>query len=236
MSKRGLRICVLTGAGVSAASGLPTFREPGNGLWAKYDPYKLATPEAFRARPDEVHEFYNLRRRFLCEAQPNAAHRALASLERKLAQSGGHLTIITQNVDDLHERGGSVNVLHIHGELLKARCSSCGGMFRWTSDLSRQDKCPGCGVMGNLRPHVVWFGEEPFLIDEAIAAATQADLFVAIGTSGSVYPAAGLVGLAAEHGVRTCEINVEPSENYRQFDERLYGPAEEVVPKWVEAL
>lgn len=236
LPKRGLRIAILTGAGISAASGLPTFREPGKGLWAKYDPYKLATPQAFHARPDDVHEFYNMRRRLLHEVHPNAAHLALANLEKHLAANGGNLTIITQNVDDLHERGGSTNVLHIHGELLKAKCRSCEGVVRWDSDLSRSDRCPRCDVAESLRPHVVWFGEMPFFMDEAKDIVAQSDLFVAIGTSGSVYPAAGLVAWASGHSVRTCEINLDPSENRHQFDDGHYGPAEEIVPRWAASL
>lgn len=236
MSTRRLKICVLTGAGISAASGLPTFREPGKGLWAKYNPYELATPQAFQSQPDEVHEFYNMRRRLLRDVEPNAAHRALAQLEEHLSRTGGELTIVTQNVDDLHERGGSENVLHIHGELLKARCQSCMGVFGWTSDLGRHDECPECGAVESLRPHIVWFGETPFFMDEAQDIVARSDLFVAIGTSGSVYPAAGLAAWASGHAVTTCEINIEPSENHQHFDIRHYGPSADIVPRWVASV
>lgn len=231
-----MQICVLTGAGISAESGLPTFREPGDGLWANFDPFELATPGAFKTQPQKVHEFYNLRRRMLQEVEPNTAHFALAELERHLEQAGGSLTVITQNVDDLHERAGSTNVLHIHGELMKARCVSCRNIFPWTRDLDTCTPCPSCGATECLRPHIVWFGEMPFFLDDAQDSIANSDLLASIGTSGSVYPAAGLVTWASNHGVSTCEINLTPSENHYVFDERHYGPASITVPKWVDQL
>ncbi len=197
---------------------------------------KLATPEAFARDPATVQAFYNARRRNLLAAEPNAAHRALARLQAGLAASGGALTLVTQNVDDLHERAGATEVLHMHGELLKARCLACGGVAEWRDDLGDAEACPECGAPGRLRPQVVWFGEMPMLMDEIEARLAGADLFAAIGTSGSVYPAAGFVREAQELGIRTCEINLEPSDNAGLFDERLYGPATSTVPEWAERL
>ena len=230
-----MKIFALTGAGASAESGLGTFRDK-DGLWSRFDPMKLATPEAFAHNPDEVHAFYNMRRQNLLSAEPNAAHRALARLEAGLAERGGSLFLCTQNIDDLHERAGSQRVVHMHGELLKARCTACGGTMPWHEDLSIAVPCPSCRRSGGLRPHVVWFGEMPLEMDAIYDALLGADLFVAIGTSGSVYPAAGFVSEARGHGIRTCEINLEPSDNARQFDEGRYGPASEVVPAWVEQV
>lgn len=230
-----MNIFVLTGAGVSAESGLGTFRDR-DGLWARFDPMKLATPEAFAHDPDRVHDFYNMRRRNLLTAEPNEAHRALARLERELAERGGSLFLCTQNIDDLHERAGSRQVAHMHGELLKVRCSHCEAVAPWRDDIATGSACPSCGRSQGLRPHVVWFGEMPLEMDAIYGALLDADLFVAVGTSGSVYPAAGFVNEARGHGIRTCEINLEPSDNARLFDETRYGPAGEVLPVWVEDL
>ncbi len=228
-------VFVLTGAGISAESGLGTFRDKdGQGIWARFDPMKLATPEAFARDPDNVLAFYDLRRRNLLNAKPNAAHQALARLEQALAERGGHLTLVTQNIDDLHERAGSRRVIHMHGELLKARCQHCGSVRLWPEDLSPSDVCPDCGRTGGLRPHVVWFGEMPLFMDDIDRALRKADLFVAIGTSGAVYPAAGFVAEARAHGLRTCEINLEAADNADLFDERRYGPASQTAPAWVE--
>ncbi len=228
-----INIFILTGAGVSAESGLGVFRGPGAALWKRHDPMQLATPEAFARDPALVHEFYNARRRNLLAASPNAAHVALARLEAGLAQRGGALTLVTQNIDDLHERAGSASVIHMHGELLKARCASCGAARDCREDLSTNSHCDCAGA---LRPHVVWFGETPLYMDEIYAALELADLFVAVGTSGAVYPAAGFVREARAKGLRCCELNLEPSDNADEFDDRRYGPASEIVPSWVEEI
>jgi NAD-dependent deacetylase len=230
-----VRLFVLTGAGISAESGLGTFRDKG-GIWARFDPMRLATPEAFARDPALVHDFYNLRRRNLLAVAPNAAHAALARLEDGLAGRGGGLFLCTQNIDDLHERAGSRAVHHLHGELLRARCLGCGGEAPWRDDLSTGTVCPSCGAAGGLRPDVVWFGEMPKGMDRVEVALLGADFFVSIGTSGAVYPAAGFVEAARSAGIRTCEINLEPSDNARAFVERIYGPATEAVPAFVERL
>jgi NAD-dependent deacetylase len=234
---RSKSIFVLTGAGISAESGLGTFRDrDGLGIWARFDPMKLATPEAFARDPDAVLAFYDLRRRNLLSAEPNAAHRALARLEQALTERSDHLTLVTQNIDDLHERAGSRRVIHMHGELLKARCQNCGSVRLWPEDLTSADVCPDCSRAGGLRPHVVWFGEMPLGMDLIDRALRKADLFVAVGTSGAVHPAAGFVAEARAHGIRTCEINLEAADNASLFDEQRYGPASATVPAWVEEL
>ncbi|GGK30292.1 NAD-dependent deacylase [Salinarimonas ramus] len=230
-----MNILVLTGAGISAESGLGTFRDVG-GIWAKFDPMKLATPQAFARDPQTVQAFYDARRENLLAAEPNAAHRALARLEAGLAERGGRLTLVTQNIDDLHERAGHREVLHMHGELLKARCTACEAVAEVRCDLAGGSRCSACGREGTLRPHVVWFGEIPFHLDAIEERLMAADLFVAIGTSGAVYPAAGLVGAARQAGIATREINLDPSDNAYLFDETDYGRASETVPRWVEAV
>jgi NAD-dependent deacetylase len=230
-----MKILVLTGAGISAESGLGTFRDKG-GLWSRFDPMKLATPEAFAKHPEQVHAFYNLRRRNVLDALPNPAHFALARLDAGLAEHGDELTLVTENIDDLHERAGTSRVTHMHGELLKTRCAHCEGVRPWRWDLAESDRCPGCGQCGHMRPHVVWFGEIPLEMDAIQGSLRSADLFVAIGTSGAVYPAAGFVAQAGALGITTCEINLEPSDNAELFDERRYGRASEVVPAWVEEV
>ena len=228
-------IFILTGAGVSAESGLGTFRDKrGEGIWARFDPMKLATPEAFARDPETVLAFYDSRRRNLINAKPNAAHFALARLEGALGALGGSLALVTQNIDDLHERAGSRKVIHMHGELLKARCLHCDSVRLWPDDLTPAHVCPDCGRKGGLRPHVVWFGEMPLRLDDIGRALRRADLFVAIGTSGAVYPAAGFVAEARAYGVPTSEINLEAADNADSFDEARYGPASEIVPAWVE--
>ncbi len=227
------KIVVLTGAGISADSGVPTFRHAG-GIWAKYDYRDVATPEGFAANPALVHEFYNLRRAGMVSVEPNAAHVALAWMEAALADSGGELTVVTQNVDDLHERGGGRNLLHMHGELAKIRCTKCGMVSGWLEDLFVDTVCPACSATRALRPHIVWFGEMPMLMDEITQKIAAADLFVSIGTSGSVYPAAGFVAEAKALGIRCIEINLEPSDTAGLFDETHYGPAAEIVPAWVK--
>ena len=230
-------IFVLTGAGISAESGLGTFRDKrGEGIWAKFDPMKLATPEAFARDPETVLAFYDLRRRNLRDAKPNAAHFALARLENALAKRGETLTLVTQNIDNLHERAGSASVIHMHGELLKARCGRCEAVRPWLDDLTVSHVCPDCGRAGTMRPHVVWFGEMPLGMDRIDRALREANLFVAIGTSGAVYPAAGFVAGARAYGLRTCEINLEAADNADLFDEQRLGPASQTVPAWVEGL
>jgi len=229
------RIFILTGAGISAESGLGTFRDK-DGLWAKFDPMKLATPEAFARDPARVHEFYNLRRKNLLDATPNAAHAALAELERSLATTGGRLDIVTQNIDDLHEQAGSQNVIHMHGELLKARCTACAAITPCREDIDASSLCVACGASNVMRPHVVWFGEMPLFMDVIDDALIAADVFVSIGTSGAVYPAAGYVAEARARGIPTLELNLEPSDTATVFDEARYGPASSVVPAWVREI
>jgi NAD-dependent deacetylase len=230
-------IFILTGAGISAESGLGTFRDKkGGGIWAKFDPMKLATPEAFARDPETVLAFYDLRRRDLLNATPNAAHVALARLEAALTERGDGLTLVTQNIDDLHERAGSHRVIHMHGELLKARCCACEAVRPWLDDLTVAHACSDCGHLGALRPHVVWFGEMPLAMDLIGRALRKSDLFVAIGTSGAVYPAAGFVAEARAYGLRTCEINLEAADNADLFDEQRLGAASETVPAWVEEV
>jgi NAD-dependent deacetylase len=230
-----LNVFVLTGAGISAESGLGTFRD-ASGIWTRYDLSEVATPEGFARDPAKVRDFYNARRSNLAGAAPNAAHLALARLQTGLAARGGRLFLCTQNVDDLHERGGCTEVVHMHGELRVTRCDDCGATWPDADPLSADIACPACRIVGTARPHVVWFGEVPLFMDEIDEALEEADLFVSIGTSGAVYPAAGLVAQARRLGVRTCELNLEPSDNARAFDERRYGPATEVVPAWVEEV
>ena len=232
-----MRLFALTGAGVSAESGLGTFRDKkGEGIWARFDPMKLATPEAFARDPEAVQAFYDARRRNLLGAEPNGAHFALAGLERALDARGGELTLVTQNIDDLHERAGSRRVIHMHGELLKARCVRCAAVLPQREDLGGSSRCPACETVGALRPHVVWFGEVPLHMEEISAALVRADRFAAIGTSGSVYPAAGFVAEARALGLGTCEINLEPSDNAHLFDERRYGKASEAVAAWAREI
>lgn len=230
-----MRVFVLTGAGVSAESGLGTFRDAG-GIWARFDPMKLATPAAFADDPVRVHDFYNMRRRNLLDAAPNAAHAALARLEAGLAARDGGLFLCTQNIDDLHERAGSRSVHHMHGELLKARCTACGTVARWRDDLFVTTPCAACCRTGTLRPDVVWFGEMPRGLDLIDAELAAADRFVAIGTSGTVYPAAGYVAAAGRRGIPTVEVNLAPSESALAFDEGRYGSATETVPALVAEL
>ncbi len=228
-------IVVLTGSGISAESGVATFRDTG-GIWAKYDYREVATPEGFAADPALVHRFYNDRRRGLSSVAPNAAHFALGELEAGLAARGSVMTLITQNVDDLHERAGSQNLLHMHGELSKSQCGACGDVRACGEDLSIEIACPVCERAGALRPFVVWFGEMPRFMDAAMEAIASADLFVSIGTSGSVYPAAGFVTDARGAGVAAMELNLEPSENAHFFTDSRYGPATKIVPAWVREM
>ena len=226
-----MRIVVLTGAGISAESGVPTFRD-SDGLWEGHRVEDVATPEAYEHQPSVVHRFYDARRAALAEVEPNPAHRALARLEVAL---GEDLLVVTQNIDDLHERGGSTRVLHMHGELRAALCRGCGGRVAWTEGLADYPPCPRCGVT-ELRPDVVWFGEVPYEMDRIFGALDDADVFVSIGTSGAVYPAAGFVQYAAARGARTLELNLEPSAGTHLFAEARHGPASALVPAWVAEL
>ena len=224
-------IVVLTGAGISAESGIDTFRAAG-GLWEQHRVEDVATPEGFARDPGLVQRFYDARREAVQKAQPNPAHEALARLD---AEWEGDLLIITQNVDDLHERAGATRVLHMHGELLSALCAACEARHAWSDPLFDQPACPGCGEQA-LRPDVVWFGEMPYEMERIYEALRRADLFVSIGTSGAVYPAAGFVRDAREYGVRTLELNLERSEGSYWFDEARKGRASELVPQWVEEM
>lgn len=235
MSRYG-RIVILTGAGLSAESGLATFRDAG-GIWAKYDYREVATPQGFAKNPRLVHEFYNMRRRELLKVGPNAAHQALAVLEREhAAKNGGSVLIVTQNIDNLHEAAGSANFIHMHGELLKAKCVFCNGVHVWRDDILLESRCPSCGKKHGMRPDVVWFGEMPYHMEQIAEALESADLFISIGTSGNVYPAAGFVELASRAGAHTVELNLEPSDGVTLFDEAIHGPATEVVPAYVAKL
>ena len=232
---REKRIVVLTGAGVSKESGLSTFRD-SDGIWAHVRVEDVATAEAFRRAPQRVHAFYNQRRRGLLAAtvRPNAAHDALARLE---AEWPGQTLVVTQNIDDLHERAGTRNLLHMHGELFKARCDFCHDVRPWREDLDTAVPCPACGKAGGMRPHVVWFGEMPFHMEDIDAALDRCTLFISIGTSGAVYPAAGFVARVRDRGfAHTVELNLEPSEGASLFEESDYGPASVVVPAYVKEL
>lgn len=224
------RLFLLTGAGVSAESGVATFRGAG-GLWEGHRIEEVASPEGFAANPALVQRFYNDRRRLLPTASPNPAHLAIARLQREFP---GRVTLVTQNVDDLHERGGSPEVVHMHGELLKARCVFCKRVRDWSGDLDEETRCGDCG--GQLRPHIVWFGEMPLALDAIFEALGACDLFAAIGTSGQVYPAAGFVEMASRHGARCLEFNLESTATSPHFDESRTGPASRTVPAWVEEL
>ncbi len=229
-------IVILTGAGLSAESGLSTFRDKG-GIWAKHDYREVATPEGFANNPLKVHDFYNQRRRALAHVKPNAAHLALARLEREHKhERGGSVTIVTQNIDPLHEAAGSKTLIHMHGELLKALCAKCGARHVWEQDMGIETLCPCCGRPGGMRPDVVWFGEMPYHMEKIAEALSKADLFVSIGTSGNVYPAAGFVAEARGHGAHTVELNLEPSEGVSFFAETIHGPATQIVPAYVERL
>jgi NAD-dependent deacetylase len=225
-------IVILTGAGISAESGLATFRGP-DGLWEGQRVEDVATPEAFRRDPALVQGFYDARRARLREVEPNSAHHALARLDREWS---GDLLIVTQNVDDLHERAGADRVLHMHGELKFAWCLACDERMHWQDALAYWPPCPSCGVPGRLRPDIVWFGEMPYEMDRIEGAIAGADLFISIGTSGAVYPAAGFVQTARYAGALTLEINLEPSLGSIFFHESRTGRAGELVPAWVEEI
>ncbi|MFB5172863.1 Sir2 family NAD+-dependent deacetylase [Erwinia amylovora] len=225
------RVVVLTGAGISAESGIKTFRA-ADGLWEDHKVEDVATPEGFALNPQRVQDFYNQRRRQLQQpqVQPNAAHLALAELEAAL---GDHFLLVTQNIDNLHERAGNHNIIHMHGEILKVRCTNSGQTVPWKEDVKPDDRCHCCQFPSVLRPHIVWFGEMPLQMDEIAQAIAEADYFVAIGTSGHVYPAAGFVHEARLQGAHTIELNLEPSQLGSEFEQKHYGLASQVVPQWV---
>lgn len=226
-------IVILTGAGISQESGLSTFRGE-EGLWEDHRLEDVATPEAFARDPVLVHRFYNMRRGVLKEVEPNAAHLALARLE---AEHSGNVTLVTQNVDNLHERAGSKNILHMHGEASKVRCAHCYSVRLWEGDMFVTTECPACGEAGGMRPHIVWFGEMPFHMEEIERALVGADLFISIGTSGNVYPAAGFVAQIGAMGrAHSVELNLEPSEGVSLFTEARHGLAGELVPVYVEEV
>ena len=226
------KIVVLTGAGISAESGVATFRDP-DGVWAKYDLQDVATPEGFARDAAKVQDFYNMRRRQMGSVEPNAAHVALARLER---EAQGDFLLVTQNIDDLHERAGSRKLIHMHGELGRALCQDCGQSSAWVADITVQSGCPACGAKGRLRPDVVWFGEMPYSMEEIGGVLARCDLFVAIGTSGSVYPAAGFVQEARAAGAVTIELNLKCAGWASRFDEQMEGLATQVVPAFVERI
>jgi NAD-dependent deacetylase len=230
------RIVILTGAGISAESGLSTFRDAG-GIWSRVRLEDVATPEGFARNPAMVQDFYNSRRANVANVAPNAAHHALARLQAALP---GEVLIVTQNVDDLHDRasggaGLADGVIHMHGELLRALCADCGESWAFTGAIAAEDVCRVCGAAA-LRPDVVWFGETPYRMEEIAAALEACELFVSIGTSGAVYPAAGFVAGARASGARTLELNLEPSEGSHLFDQARYGRATEIVPAWVDEV
>ena len=223
-------LVVLSGAGMSAESGVPTFRDAQTGLWERYDPTELATPEAWRRSPETAWAWYRWRERLVSAAQPNAGHLAVAR-----AAADREVVVVTQNVDDLHERAGARRVLHMHGEHLNAWCTTCGERSRWTGPMIDRPACPACDSR-SLRPDVVWFGEMPYRMDEIYDALRNAHLFVSIGTSGAVYPAAGFVRDARSLGVATLELNLERSQGSGWFDETRLGRASELVPRWVDEV
>jgi len=230
------RIVLLSGAGISAESGLGTFRDK-DGIWTKYPLEDLATPEGFARNPDFVHSFYNERRAQLEAAEAHEGHKALARLEKGVRAAGGTFTLVTQNVDNLHEQAGSGadGLIHMHGELQKSQCVHCETVRTCTVALGVDTVCSTCQRDGGMRPHVVWFGEMPLDMDRINAAIADCHVFVSIGTSGDVYPAAGFVQMARQFGAHTVELNLEPSSNAHSFSEALYGPASMIVPQWVDA-
>ena len=225
-------IVILTGAGISAESGVPTFRD-ADGLWENHDPMHIATPEAFARDPGLVYRFYNARRNKLGEVEPNTAHRDIARLQREFP---GQVFLVTQNVDDLHERGGSEQVCHMHGELRSALCQLCGERHRPRQDYDHSSPCPDCGAVGGVRPDVVWFGEMPYFMPHIEGQLARCDLFIAVGTSGVVYPAAGFVRQALAYGAMTLEINREVSEVTGVFHHQRRGLATEKVAEVVEEI
>lgn len=226
-----MKIIVLTGAGISAESGLSTFRD-NDGLWENHKVEDVATPEAFARNPDLVQRFYNSRRANLNTVKPNQAHLALAEAEKLYPD----FLLVTQNVDDLHERAGSQKLIHMHGELLKKTCTFCNTVSEISGDLQKEMNCEYCGKANGLRPDIVWFGEIPYQMDTIFKELMECDLFVSIGTSGNVYPAARFVQVANEAKARTVELNLEPGDQKSHFKEAHYGPATKIVPEFFESL
>ncbi len=230
-----MKIVILSGAGLSAESGIETFRD-SNGLWNNYSIEEVATIEGFTANPEVVHKFYNQRRNQIINAAPNPAHYALAKLE---LEPEVELIHITQNIDDLCERAGGKNIIHMHGEIMKCRCLLCGKVSNCTQQTSIAMKCPACSFgseWGGIRPHIVWFNETPLFLKEIENAVVNCNLFAAIGTSGKIHPAASLVKEAHENGAATILLNKEPAENSKMFDKVIYGNASEIVPQWVKSI
>jgi NAD-dependent deacetylase len=230
--RNGRNLLVLTGAGISADSGVPTFRA-ADGLWEGHRIEDVATPEAFERNPTLVHRFYDARREHLARVEPNDAHRALAHLD---AEWPGNLLIVTQNVDDLHERAGAKRLLHMHGELKSGWCLACDARFGWAGDMEGQARCLACGEAGRVRPDIVWFGEMPYEMNRIEQALNDCDVFVSIGTSGAVYPAAGFVQTARYRGAHCLELNLDPSAGSIFFDETRIGRAVDLVPDWVDEV
>lgn len=226
------RIVILTGAGLSAESGLSTFRDK-DGIWSKHRIEDVATPEAFARDPVSVLDFYNTRRKGAAGVKPNAAHEALARLEK---EHMGEVLTVTQNIDPLHEMAGTRRLIHMHGEILKILCNHCGARELWEDDLSTELICQSCKKPGGMRPDVVWFGEMPYRMEEIYQALGACDLFISIGTSGTVYPAAGFVMQARNAGAHTVELNLEPSEGASMFAQAIHGPATKIVPAFVDEL
>jgi NAD-dependent deacetylase len=227
-----LSLVILTGAGISADSGVPTFRA-ADGLWEGHRVEDVATPEAFARDPALVHAFYDARRAHLAMVEPNSAHLALAELERRWP---GNILLVTQNVDDLHERAGATNLIHMHGELKRGWCLACNQRFPWTGPMGEGARCPSCATTDEVRPDIVWFGEMPYKMDRIDQAVRECDLFISIGTSGAVYPAAGFVQTARYVGARCVELNLDPSQGSIFFHETRLGRASEIIPAWVEEL
>ncbi len=227
------KILILTGAGLSAESGLGTFREE-NGIWSKFNFEEVATPEGYAADPKRCLDFYNMRRDLHQEATPNTAHKALARLE---AEYPGEVVIVTQNIDSLHEAAGSHRIIHMHGQIDRVKCNDCGTTYDYPyGTIEVNSICPSCNVQGQQRPDVVWFGEMPYDLDEIQKEIDSCFLFISIGTSGSVYPAAGFVNMARKAGAHTVELNLEPSDGAVQFHEAHQGKATEIVPRYVDKL
>lgn len=232
MMSKYKNIVILTGAGISAESGLSTFRSE-DGLWNKHRVEDVATIEAFFRNPDYVHEFYNEMRPELFAAEPNAAHKAITTLQEKYP---AQISVITQNVDTLHEKAGNQNVYHIHGQINQMVCLNCGHVFESWGEFSSEDACEQCGAKAMLKPNIVFFGEDLLCMDKVDTLLRTCDLFISVGTSGVVYPAAGFVQIAKMFGADTYEFNMEQTSNNRLFDEHIYGPAGTTLPAFVEKM